>query len=71
MPEFPNVRLSCGNSNISDLLQILATEITDYLDMHLKGLPFGEDFFSAVGRDLLIVYMYKVNKATQILCRQA
>jgi hypothetical protein len=27
MPEIPNVRFSCANSNIRDLLQILATEI--------------------------------------------
>jgi hypothetical protein len=27
MPEITNVRFSCGNSNIRDLLQILATEI--------------------------------------------
>jgi hypothetical protein len=27
MSEIPNVRFSCGNSNIRDLLQILATEI--------------------------------------------
>jgi hypothetical protein len=27
MPEIPNVRFSFGNSNIRDLLQILATEI--------------------------------------------
>jgi hypothetical protein len=27
MPEIPYVRFSCGNSNIRNLLQILATEI--------------------------------------------
>jgi hypothetical protein len=27
MPEIPNVRFACGNSNIRDLLQILATEL--------------------------------------------
>jgi hypothetical protein len=27
MPEIPYVRFSCGNSNIRDLIQILATEI--------------------------------------------
>jgi hypothetical protein len=27
MPEIPNVRFCCGNSNIRDVLKILATEI--------------------------------------------
>jgi hypothetical protein len=34
MPEIPNVRFSCGNSNIRNLLQILATEIQTISTTH-------------------------------------
>jgi hypothetical protein len=38
MPEIPNVRFSCGNSNIRDLLQILATEIqTNFNNSKIQG----------------------------------
>jgi hypothetical protein len=40
MPEIPNVQFSCGNSNISDLLQILATEIqTNFKNWPRRNVP--------------------------------
>jgi hypothetical protein len=40
MPEIPYVRFSCGNSNIRDLLQILATEIqTNYNKLAATECP--------------------------------
>jgi hypothetical protein len=40
MPEIPNVWFSCGNSNIRDLLQILATEIqTNFNNSPRQNVP--------------------------------
>jgi hypothetical protein len=40
MPEITNVRFSCGNSNIRDLLQILATEIqTNFNNSPRQNVP--------------------------------
>jgi hypothetical protein len=40
MPEIPNVRFSCGNSNMRDLLQILATEIqTNFNNSPWQNVP--------------------------------
>jgi hypothetical protein len=40
MPDIPNVWFSCGNSNIRDLLQILATEIqTNFNNSPRQNVP--------------------------------
>jgi hypothetical protein len=40
MPEIPDVRFSCGNSNIRDLIQILATEIqTNFNNLPRQNVP--------------------------------
>jgi hypothetical protein len=40
MPEIPNVRFSCGNINIRDLLQTLATEIqTNFNNSPRQNVP--------------------------------
>jgi hypothetical protein len=41
MPEIPYVRFSCGNSNIRDLLQIVATEIqTNFNNSPRQNVPY-------------------------------